>query len=400
MQRLTGGRFGPAQYKALIMNDAEHLPFEAAEKLLDLAQEGLPVLIYGALPKSLSGVSGQALDAETSSPTDAELAAKVEALLELENVIRLEEGSLLLGLEKLGVAPDALVERPGLRVLSRKAADGSLFYFLYNATKEEVNTKVQLLGSGSPFLLDTWTGNISAITNFQQEKDHILLDVQLSGQQAIFIGIGQRNIATTSSASVAEPATSREIALNDWNLSIESWGPTGNEARPYESQKVMLDLGKVALTHWAQLNPPDELLPMAGVDSMGQISGIGYYSTQFQMGDDWQAGQPVLLKMVHSDDMITRVTINDMTLQTINPITNTLDIGPYVQQNNTLSIKLVSTLIHRVQREHEIFKSGFAFPPPPENLAELGDGPPPDMPPLPEMKTEFHYGLRDVKILY
>ena len=193
------------------------------------------------------------------------------------------------------------------------------------------------------------------------------------------------------------------MELDNWDLTIESWGPAGNAARPYESKKTKLDLGKINLTTWDKLNISKNKLSMAGagVDGMNHISGVGYYSTTFSMDNNWKKGQPVFLKMDNSDDMILSVTINGQEIKNINPVTNALDIGPYViKEKNSLKIKLATTLIKRVQVEHEIFKSGFAFPPPPENMEGLGDGPPPDMPPLPEIKSEFHYGLTGVSILY
>ena len=189
--KIKNGRFAPAQYKAIIINDAKNISYEAADKLLAIAQTGFPILIYGTLPQSLVGLPGDQMLAYTSSPSDLLVQEKMADLLQHKNVVNIEGGTVLTALEKLSVSPNALIEKNGLRTLCRKSADGSLFYFLYNSTENEINTKIQLKGEGKPYLFNVWSGDIFPIKNFKKENGRIVLDVNLAGQEAIYIGIGE-----------------------------------------------------------------------------------------------------------------------------------------------------------------------------------------------------------------
>ena len=199
------------------------------------------------------------------------------------------------------------------------------------------------------------------------------MEISLAPDEALFIGICNWDVAdfaapifTNASVQAGKPLPNEDVlALDDWQLVIESWGPADNAAHEFETEKARLELGQVDLTTWDLVPVDDQLLQQAGVDSMAHLAGIGYYTTTFSNPEGWSEGQSAILVVENSDDMVVSITINGTTLEGIDPAKNQVEIGSFLQAENALEIKLATTLINRVRVEHEIFKSGFAFPPAP-----------------------------------
>jgi len=80
---------------------------------------------------------------------------------------------------------------------------------------------------------------------------------------------------------------------------------------------------------WSSLPAISSPLAALGVSSMNQVSGIGRYSTTFQLPASWNAGADgALLSFTHgTGDMVVAVTINGHTIGTIDQVTSTADAG-------------------------------------------------------------------------
>jgi hypothetical protein len=398
---------GPA-YKAILLNNQKAISMEGADKLIELAKSGLPVAIYGNLPDQVNGVSGEDVKAIAGSKaTDAAMQEKIKDLLKLSNVKYIKnEPELIVALGKLGVMPSAEYKQDGIRSVHRLDQDGSRFYYLFNVNEEPVDFAVSLTGEGVPYLLNTWTGDISPLVLYSSEGRGLETRLKLGGRESVIIaithntaafgtspgyhitesdmdvveengmilGIAEKagtyryTVAGGKSRGISVPIAGAKRSLDTWNLEIESWGPGDNRDRPTLSKKTMIPVGMTELVTWDKLSVPRDQLAKAGVESMAQVSGIGYYNTRFELADGWTGGHGAMLAFNHGDDMITSIEVNGRTLPSINQSEDKIDIGGYLTKGaNTIKIKVVSTMINRVHAENALFKEG----------SPLGNGPPP-----------------------
>lgn len=90
---------------------------------------------------------------------------------------------------------------------------------------------------------------------------------------------------------------------------------------------------------------------------MSQVSGIGRYSNTFQLPASWTGADGALLSLTHGNgDMVVAVTVNGHTVNTIDQVTNTVDVGPYLQSGaNTIVVKLDTNLGNRVGRATQTY---------------------------------------------
>ena len=93
---------------------------------------------------------------------------------------------------QLGVTPDAAKAQADSIILPiDRVMDGGNIYFLYNQSAEEATATVTLKGTGAPFLLNTWTGDIEPIAQYTTDGESVTMTITLDGNDAILLGIGE-----------------------------------------------------------------------------------------------------------------------------------------------------------------------------------------------------------------
>jgi len=265
---------------------------------------------------------------------------------------------------------------------------------------DSIHTRVTLRGEGTPYLFDAWSGTFTPVASYTRENDAVMLDIDLDGRESTIVllaidtsklpAAGASHAVEVSGGGVlyrdgrlAHRATqtgSYTVSLNDgrvrsfaidsvpaalsfdsgWMLDLESWGPTkaaaelsmennvGYELDPSLSVRRSILLPDLALGQWDDLPVSPALLESLGVESMSKVSGIGRYSTTFELPADWDGQTGAYLEMAHGSDMIVEVAINGRTIDDVNQFRNSVDVGPYLQPgSNTLRIKLDTTLQNR-----------------------------------------------------
>lgn len=227
---------GPA-YKAFILNGfiqsaanfnpaKNTLPVATAQKILDFAQKGLPVIIVGQLPTNTPG---------NTPSEDVKLKAILADLLLQKTVHKTDsEAEVPKLLKSLGILPASNPEKSSNLMTMRRhnKKTGTDFYFLYNqgddqipatpnATEERykgltttpgnifeepktirvkglnygtkiglpLTIKVTLEGTGQPFLLNAWSGKITPIAKYVSDGKHITINIDLAVDESILVGI-------------------------------------------------------------------------------------------------------------------------------------------------------------------------------------------------------------------
>ena len=368
---VTNGRLdidGPA-YKAIVLNNEASIPQAAANKLLEYAEAGLPVIFVGQLPAE-NAYCGEDTVAQTMERLQAYDCVKVAASTKDVPAI----------LAELGVQPDAQYDATLLNV--HRSSDEGEFYYLYNdangndftkaKTGKAVETTVTLTGSGVPYQLNAWTGEITPVARYTAEDNAVHVPVALAANESTVIvlaqpgwcGIYTPNAVVTAGNVTAEfteqdglivksgSGSAQEITLSDgsritvdfgeaqnettltgWNLTVESWSKGDT---PTDTKKEVVEVGAL-----------ETMVPWNKLEGLEKASGIGTYTTTFRLERGWEDGFGAVLNLGDVVDTY-KLTVNGQTLKA-NQINTSVDIGRYlVAGENTITVEAASTLLNAV----------------------------------------------------
>lgn len=368
---------GPA-YKALIVDEVTIFDVESMDKLITYAKNGLPIIVYKS---NVSRVYGSKTD------DDAVLQGKYQELLGMDNVIQADnEDALADALTADAILPYAQYSHAQLETtMYTDPVTGSNFYYMYNNAYPE-NTgmmgndqaseykgedkiirdiDITLEGTGKAYVLDPHTGSVcEAADQTVNEDGTITVHLQeLYGGDSVFYCVTEdttdfpENVETEKVVNLDTDVEPLDLTDADWNLLIHSYGPGNDENDPSVSKVTDVDFGSQKLVNWAGIKVTDEQLTALGVDDMKYVSGIGEYTTEFELPDDFDPDtMGAYLDVTYGKDQIGSITINGTSLSA-NNVSDRTDLSGYlVAGKNTLTIKLSTTLYARMYKEN----SGYA----------------------------------------
>ena len=384
-----------AAYKALVLFDQQELEPADAEKILQLAQDGLPVVLVGEKPIKVKNYSNL-LDGNT----DQTISQITEQLLALDNTREVAHYSELANaLKQLGVQADASYHKP-VDIIARHQFDQTgEYYYLYNynqlakdpenpgashypfidkeASFSEKDVTVTLRGEGRPYLMDGWSGKITPIATYTLGDGSVTLDLHFDEDEAKMIALltdeqarrnginvieshavsstaapdyvdgklvvkaaGNGEILTTIENGVRISATASGVQqafeIAEWDLQVRA---IRRGETDYFRDSVWEDLSPVKLTElkgWKEINP-----------DWANVSGVGIYTASFDLDSGWKEGYGALIDLGEVEDMFN-ITVNGITLDPVNQINTIYDIGRYlVKGSNTIRIEVGTTLMNQ-----------------------------------------------------
>jgi hypothetical protein len=256
---------GPA-YKAFILNGylqsasnfnpaKNTLPVATAQKILDFAKKGLPVIIIGQLPSNTPG---------NTPSEDAKLKGILAELLLQKSVQKAaSESDVPKLLKSLGILPASNPENPSNLMTIRRHVKKTEtdYYFLYNqgddqipatpnSTEERykgltttpgnifeepktirvnglnygtkigspINTKVTFEGTGQPFILNASSGEIKPIAQYTTDGKHVTVTINLAVDESTLIGITKNSAQFGfATADIYATATDAEAVYQSVN---------------------------------------------------------------------------------------------------------------------------------------------------------------------------------------
>lgn len=336
---------GPA-YKAVIVNDLTAATKEALEKLLSIAKDGVPVFFYKALPSQAAYAGG----------TSEEIQGLVDQIMATGNgIFAQSQVEIQNELVRREINPSASYLKSNLRVAEREDVDGSMYYYLYNNSNEAVDVEVKLKGNGNLYLMNAWNGEITK-GNAVENEDGLITTMHFEPYGTTIAAVTANTEDFQAEESENEPVkVGNAVKLENWKLTIESWGPETDTEAPADTRKVNLEIGETGLGVWADMTVSEEQLAQTGVESPADISGIGYYSTEVDLSEVENVnGGSIILE--HGSDMITAIVVNGQEVTDLNPVGNTYELGDaLISGVNTIEIKLSTTLRNRVRIENGYF---------------------------------------------
>lgn len=334
---------GPA-YQAVLVVDQYMLPVDAAKKLLELSQQGLPVVFVGNEPAVSNG-------AFTDNGPIVEILAQLKTAATVSFVATLEDA--VKALKASGIMPRAAYTQEKVESICRQDQSGS-YYFFYNGG-EAMETEVLLTGAGKPVMLDCWTGEMIPVPYTETEKG-VAIKLSLVQRDAAIIALMQ-DVDAVQNRTMGDP-----VVLDAFDTTIISWGPDAEATVPTQSKKTVLELGAEKLGSWTDISVSEEKLLELGVDGMDHVSGQGVYKTSFQLPDCDGA----ILKVETGDCMVVAGKVNGQEMPAVNQRSGQVDLKGLVQEGeNTLEITVATTLVNRLRIEHPMFDGKGGMPAPP-----------------------------------
>lgn len=310
---------GP-NYQAIILYQ-EALELDAAQKLLEIAKDGLPIIFANNNPEMLAhdGTYYEHGEAASKSPSlaysDEEVQAVVAEIKALPNVKTVDSpADAMEALQELGVYPRVQFTEPTDTILtiSRDDAENGIYYtFAYNF-KFQINegdpatTEVlSIEGEGQPYFIDDWTGEVTKAGEFEIRDGRTYVEVSLLPGEAVLMAIDMEEtpaahaISTTADEAYIEDGVGmiratasgeyetvldngetvtttievpEAISLPIWDITIEDWnegdkvvnteekfGHTTTEVY-YTTKKTELSFPQSELVAWKDLPATEEQL--------------------------------------------------------------------------------------------------------------------------------------------
>jgi len=405
---VTKGRLalnGPA-YKALIVHREGGMTAHVVDRLKQLANAGFKLVFVGE-PPNRNASHGD----ELRGHSDTSIRAAIAELLRLPGVAKaVDYAAVPAALRGLGVRADAEPASPvGILTQHRSDATGD-YYYLYNYNKvtsgvggqarstdrslypniDKTNfasrtARFSLTGSGRPYQLNAWTGEIAPLPVFTTSDAGVAVTVHFAADEAVIIALltdrqAERNgvkpaaiWATESDAPNGSVgyASDRRLTIKaiananytmrlnsgrsatagvsdlqptqtvqDWSLTINSIDAPPNGSTLFKDS-VWKPLGPFALGA--------TLKPWKDVDSsLERVSGIGAYQGTFTLDRGWGEGGGAYIDLGESAGDFT-VSINGAALTQLDQLNTVVDLGPHVKKGvNTVTVQVESTLYNKV----------------------------------------------------
>ena len=364
---------GPG-YKALLVVNQTSLRIDSARTFLAFLRAGLPIILVGGLPGLVRG------DHDRASG-DAELRHIMEEIrrnAHCRYIATLDEAPAML--QSLGLRGSTRsAEVSGIAFVRREHA-GDVHTFIHNTNLHDVAGTITLAGTGSPYLLDPWSGAMRALCHYDsREAGHVAVPFSARAGEALIVILSPRvlfpfqtgarhalsatteivmtptGLAARATASgplvvtlqngAARHALARvpnAITIDAWQLTVQDWQPEhpqGIESEAIATRKI---------THSFAL---DLLTPWQNLPGLADVSGIGVYTANVVLPEEWRAVSGARLSIGEVGAGSVRLRINGVTVRGINQISGEVDLGDRLKPgHNVIEILLATTLINRLRK--------------------------------------------------
>ena len=302
-------------------------------------------------------------------------------------------------LREMGILPAAEFAESNQNILTHVRQDGSKIYvYTYNMkyTESQPHSFVlKVQGEGRPYRIDCWNAEAEEVgvyifrggrTEFEvslapgeaciyvidlsrREEIHAVytnaggLQKNGEGFQASVFESGDYEVkfsdgrSCTFSAEVPE-----DISLPVWNLTVEDWNEGDKESIVedrgkgfitkeiyYKTKKTRLKTGEIKLKPWKDI-------PAVGEE----VSGIGYYTAEAELPDDWDEECGALLQIGSLNRHTAAVFVNDKKARAVDIDRLSVDISELLHAGKNKLLVEVSTSLNNRLRARNYYESGNA----------------------------------------
>ncbi|KAJ0154928.1 hypothetical protein HZ326_2761 [Fusarium oxysporum f. sp. albedinis] len=377
-----------AGYRALILNQQQFITVEASQKLVELADAGLPVIVVGDLPATTIGTKGQDAVSKNISKLKGSKYSNIAFIKSADD--------LLNALGKLSVKPRVMTSSDAAKNLytvwrSDKSSDYLLLFNQGSSSTFEITAEVEQ--GKVPYKLNAWTGRQVAMASFKRSSGKVAFQVSLKEGQTAIVAFTSGKLKTsivthsenvidasyssdgkdgisvllgdTQAASLtlsngqrkqipAASSSDKKNALNmdigNWNMTLESWVPGPDETKSASVKKVM------------KLGTQKALQPWSEISGAQNVSGVGTYTATFQVPRVTSKDSIAVLQLGPVLNTI-RAWVNDKQLPAIDIYDAQIDVSEYlVAGTNKIRVEVASTLFNAVKARVDYVKANGVGP--------------------------------------
>ncbi|PNP85070.1 hypothetical protein FNYG_01595 [Fusarium nygamai] len=372
-----------AGYRALILDQQQFITAEASQKLVELADAGLPIVVIGSLPSTTIGSKGQ--DAVTKNISKLK-GSKYSNIAFIKSADDLPKT-----LDKLSVKPRVTTGSNAAKNLYTvwRSDKGSDYLFLFNqGSSASFEVTAQVEQGKVPYRLDAWTGQQMAMASFKRSSGKVSFQVSLKqgqtaiiaftsgksktsivsqsenvieayygsdGKEGISVILGDAKEASLTlsngqtkkipAASSSDKKNALDIDIGNWDLTLESWVPGPDETKSASVKKVM------------KLGTQKTLKPWSEISGAQTVSGVGTYTATFKVSRVPSKDSIAVLQFGPVLNTI-RAWVNDKQLPAIDSYDAQVDVSEYlVKGTNTIRVEVASTLFNAVKARVDYVKA-------------------------------------------
>jgi hypothetical protein len=238
---------------------------------------------------------------------------------------------------------------------------------------------VTLEGSGCPYAVNLWTGDVTALGRYDGRTPGLVsVPVTIGAGEAAVIalvtgpGAGNRAARYAVSADTevmrtggslraraTDPGTYRAVLDNGRPASarvtavpappaIQSWAVTIEDWRPADPGGVEGDaIGTTTVIHNLSLT---ELASWQHISGLEDVSGVGTYTATITLPRDWPGADGAYLNLGSIGAGSTHVSVNGKDLGPVNQISPVIDLGTALKPGaNVLTVTVATTLMNRLR---------------------------------------------------
>jgi hypothetical protein len=348
----------------LVITSNATLTLNGTAKVVQYANQGLPIIFSGGLPSKVASAS------ELS-----EAMANLNSILDLENVHQVKSGPIAATLISIGIQPLTKVSSNGTWYTTwrKDEKQGKDYCLVVSDGAEYSEGTVSFATSNQPSLMEPWTGEETPIVEYNMSDGYTIIPFRLAAGQMALVSFDDENInqrstyitdapssiigfsrnhmsgitakipSSNSSSSISLsnstiitiPAQNAGsvIQLSNWTLVAESWAPPSDL---YNSAS----LGTLS-------NQTFQLPTLASwpeIPGLANTSGVGYYSTSFSF-DNTVSQRGAMIDFGRVVQTL-RVKINGMSIPPLDPCSATADITQYLIEGQNLVEAIVATTLY------------------------------------------------------
>jgi len=434
------GSLGNPMYRAIVVWD-EDLSLDAAEALLKLVENGMNVVFLtdkaaattGSLAADDTGLAGVIAQVKSQG-------ARVKTVDSTEEIVG--------ALREMGVMPrmalvDAVATAPNKTMLAKsggefRSYDGlwtammrngnANYYYVFNDSPDyQIATSASFEGEFTPYVVDTWSGQVRAVAQYRVDGGRTELDMALAPNDvAVYIlrkgdtsdrlhvlntdadfaamaDDGSLSVGAVKSGEYharlsdgRKTASAIETPAVDWNgawqVAIESWTrgdqytvtETRDNIDPYTGELFTVEgstrhtateygYGTKKEIVFDGVIANDAMVPWKGMQAAGlskidltAVSGVGTYTTSFTLPGQWNEANGIRVDLGKIDGM-TGVTVNGRAFR-VDIVSDVVDISPALKAGeNELVVKVATSTTNYLTGGRE--RTARAFPDNPNPLS-------------------------------
>lgn len=371
-----GGLFADrSDHAALLLNNQTTLSVATAERLRDLAADGLRVFLVGGLPTTTTG----------AKPGGAALATVVDQLLAQPTVEHVaDEADLPAALVAAGIRPTVTPEEPTAALgLVRREADGVSYDFVHNRSGETVEQRLTLTGTGRPYLLDSWTGEITPIAEYTTGDGTVTVPVEIAPYDKVVVALAGTTAAPAPAPAVHAVDSTGDVraagdaltlragadgqyvtrlsngatrtttvsgltaarGLDTWSLVAQTWTPGAQQWTTVKTDQPAVGLSARedgTLPSWRDVTSPVDL---------SQSSGVGTYTTTVELPATWKAATDGAYLALGAVLDSASVTVNGTSVVVDQADRDRIDLGKNLRPGtNTIVVRVATTMFNAVRK--------------------------------------------------